>query len=305
MVSVPKRGPSLTLAAAVVFLNEEDFLPRMLSSLERQVRPPELLLLVDDGSDDRSGAIAAEFAARHAYARVFTRPRRPTASDRLARANELLAFQAAVAQLASEGGRFDVYAKLDGDLELPPDYFERIMETFEAEPRVGIAGSQLCLVRADGTPQVERSQPWHVRGATKFYRSECLERIGPLPPILGWDTIDETRAQIAGFVVRSVEFPAQPPLHLRGTGSYDGIVRGFRRRGAAAWGYGAHPLLVAVSVLVRLRQQPRVIGGAAYLAGWLGAWLHGAPRVERATRRYLRRRQLRRLRTALVRTQAP
>jgi hypothetical protein len=231
---------------------------------------------------------------------VFAQAPRPRSADRLARAAELIAFQSALARLEDERLRFDVYAKLDADLELPPDYFARVMATFEADPEVGIAGSQLSLPRPGGSPRAERSQPWHIRGATKFYRRECWERIEPLPPILGWDTIDETRARMAGFAVRSVDFPGRAPLHMRETGSYDGIVRGFRRRGAAAWGYGAHPLQVVVSAFLRLRQRPRVIGGFAYLVGWLGACLRGAPRAEPATRRYLRRQQLRRLRTALA-----
>jgi glycosyltransferase involved in cell wall biosynthesis len=301
VVTVTGRGSSLTLAAAVVFLNEEELLPRMLSSLERQTRAPELLLLVDDGSDDRSGEVAAAFAARHPNTRVFTQARRPETPDRLAQANELIAFQSALTALNDAGLRFDVYAKLDGDLDLPPDYFARVMDALERVPRIGIAGSQLSLPGPSGAPTQEESQPWHVRGATKFYRRECWSRISPLPAILGWDTIDETRARISGFAVRSVDFPAQPPVHLRQTGSHDGILRGFRRRGAAAWGYGAHPIQVLVSVLVRLRSRPRVIGGLAYLAGWLGACLRRAPRAEPATRDYLRREQLQRLRTALAR----
>jgi poly-beta-1,6-N-acetyl-D-glucosamine synthase len=283
-----------------VFLNEEQLLPRMLASLERQKQPPQLLLLVDDGSDDRSGEIAARFAARHPYARVFSQPRQAVSADRLARAHELIAFQSALEQLSSEGTLFDVVAKLDADLELPPDYFAQIMAVFAAEPQVGIAGSQLSVPGGgDGVATPEHSQPWHVRGATKFYRSECWQKIVPLPPILGWDTIDETRARINGYEVRAVAFPLQPALHLRSTGSYDGIVRGYRRRGAAAWGYGAHPLNVLVSALLRLPHRPRVIGGLAYLAGWLAACARGAPRVEPAARRYLRREQLHRLRTAL------
>src|SRR5437867_2259049 len=122
---------SLTLAAAVIFLNEQELLPRMLASLERQQRLPELLLLVDDGSRDGSHEIATAFAAAHPYARVLRGVERERSSDRLARAHELLAFQGALEQLQREQASFDVYAKLDGDLELPPDYFARIMDAFE------------------------------------------------------------------------------------------------------------------------------------------------------------------------------
>ena len=286
----------LTLAAAVVFLNEERLLPRMLASLERQTRPPELLLLVDDGSEDDSTLAAAAFADEHPFARVLERPKRPQSRDRLAQAAELSAFRWALEQLGNE--RHDVLAKLDADLELPPDFFARIMAAFESDHELGIAGSELS-VTGDGEP--EHSQPWHVRGATKFYRARCWQAIEPLPPILGWDTIDETRARINGWQVRSVPFPEQTPRHLRPTGSHDGAVRGFRRRGAAAWGYGAHPLHVLASALVRTRHRPLILGGLAYLGGYLQAALRRAPRAEPAARRYLRREQLHRLQGAFLR----
>ena len=272
----------------------------MLASIERQLRTPELLLLVDDGSGDGSYEIATSFAATHSYVRVVRGLERVRTSDRLARAHELIAFQAALEHLDREQACFDVYAKLDADLELPPDYFDRIMAALESEPQVGIAGSQLSMPsQAAGQVKEEPSQRWHVRGATKFYRRECLAKISPLPPFLGWDTIDETRARQLGYEVRSVEFPEQPPLHLRPTGSYDGVLRGYRRRGAAAWGYGAHPLNVTASVALRMRDRPRVLAGLAYLGGYLHAGLRRAPRVEPETRGYLQREQLARLRAAL------
>ncbi len=261
----------LRLAAAVVFLNEEDLLPRMFETLARQRRPPELLLLVDDGSQDRSGMVAAAFAHDRGYVRLLERAHRGPSSDRLAKAAELRAFQAAIEQI---DGQFDVVAKLDADLELPTDFFLRVLAAFESDPKLGIAGAQLGVPGAFGA--TEYSQPWHVRGATKFYRVSCWEAIAPLPPILGWDTIDETRAKM-------------------------GAIRGYRRRGAAAWGYGADPLNVLASVLVRMRHRPRLVGSLAYLGGWLGAALQRAPRAEPAARRYLQREQRRRLQAAALR----
>jgi hypothetical protein len=239
--------------------------------------------------------LAAAFAHDSPYAQLIERPRRGPSSDRLAQAAELKAFQWAIEQIK---GQFDVVAKLDADLELPPDFFARVMAAFESDPRLGIAGAQLNAGAA-GVP--EYSQPWHVRGATKFYRVSCWEAIAPLPPILGWDTIDETRAKMRGWHLRNVSFGHEGPVHLRPTGTYDGAIRGYRRRGAAAWGYGAHPLNVLASVLVRMRHRPRIVGSLAYLGGWLGAALQRAPRAEPAARRYLQREQRRRLQAAALR----
>jgi biofilm PGA synthesis N-glycosyltransferase PgaC len=285
----------MKLAIAVVFLNEELYLPRLLASMERQTHEPHRLLLVDDGSDDASPEIADAFAERHAYARVIRRPRKARTADRLARAAELRAFQEAVATLDEP---FDAVAKLDGDLELNPRFFETIGGALADDPGLGIAGSALQLAD-DGDLDRERSAPWHVRGATKFYRRECWEQIAPLPEILGWDTIDEARAAMYGWSVRNVEMPDGLPLHLRSTGTYDGAVRGFRRRGMAAWGYGAHPLAVVASAAVRANHPPRLRGAAAYLQGWAAAALRRDPRAEATLVRFVRREQARRMRRRL------
>jgi GT2 family glycosyltransferase len=286
------HGDRLLLAVAVVFLNEEALLPRLLESIAGQTRPPDSLLLVDDGSDDASPAIAQAFADVHGYARVMNRPRRPRANDRLAAAAELEAFQWAADRMREP---FDVIAKLDGDLELTPRFFEAVASALDADRSLGITGAALRVQMPDGSVRSERSAAWHVRGATKFYRRECWEQIAPLPPFLGWDTVDEVRARMHGWQVRPVPIPTGDPLHLRSTGSYDGALRGFRRRGAAAWAYGAHPLAVAVSAALRARDRPRVMGAFAYAGGWLGAAANRAPRAEPELRAFLRREQLRRI----------
>jgi len=295
----------LTLAAVVMFLNEEQLLPRLLDSLAEQTRAPDLLLLVDDGSEDGSAGLAAAFAEAHRDAHLLTRPRQARNADRLAGAAELIGFQWAVEQLNRVSGElrppYDVIAKLDADLELPRDFFARIVGAFESDPKLGISGARLAVASAGGSVTDEFSQPWHVRGATKFYRRRCWEQIAPLPPILGWDTIDEARAQLHGWRVEAVAFPHSPPVHLRPTGSHDGALRGFRRRGAAAWGYGAHPLNVLASALLRMRHRPALVGGLAYLGGWLGAALRRAPRAEPAVVNYMQRRQLERLQATLTR----
>jgi poly-beta-1,6-N-acetyl-D-glucosamine synthase len=286
------------LVAVVSFLNEEAHLPTLLRSIDAQTRPPDRLLLVDDGSSDGSPALAEAFSRSHGYATTLRRERRVTGGDRLADAPELRSFTWA---LSSFGEPWDVVAKLDADLRLAPRTFAAIEAAFRADARLGVAGPRLLSVDAAGRDVSHRTRPEHVEGAAKFYRRACFEEISPIPPILGWDTIDETRARINGWKVRSVPFDERKPLHLRPTGSHDGAVRGFRRRGAAAWGYGAHPLNVLVSALTRMRYRPFILGGLAYLGGWLGAALSRAPRAEPAARRYLRREQLRRLQATVLR----
>jgi poly-beta-1,6-N-acetyl-D-glucosamine synthase len=288
----------MNLAVVVSFLNEERFLPVLLDSIARQRRQPDQLLLVDDGSDDASPAIARTFDREHAYARALRRPRRPAEKDRLATAAELKAFHWGVERLAEP---WDIVVKLDGDLDLPPRFFEALVSAFVADPRLGIAGAPLSTRGRDGEVRVERSAPWHVRGPNKFYRRECWEQISPLPEFLGWDAIDEARAQLKGWRLAVVPIPDGSTVHLRSTGTHDGALRGYRRRGIAAWAYGAHPLGVVASAAVRVADPPRVRGSLAYVGGWLEAAARREPRAERQVLRFVRRENLKHLRSAALR----
>jgi glycosyltransferase involved in cell wall biosynthesis len=283
----------MRLVVVVPFLNEQEHLSSLLASVARQQRPPDRLVLVDDGSSDHSPEIAATFAREHPYATLLRRPRRPPQRDRMVQAHELRAFEWALARTPD----WDVAAKLDADLQLSPDLFAEIERRFEANSRLGIAGAYLSALDVHGRPQRQRCPANHVEGENTFYRRACLEAISPLPPILGWDTIDEVRARMAGWCTASFAMPAGDPLHLRRMGSHDGILRGFRRAGLAAWAYGAHPLHVLGAAVARMGERPRVLCGLHYLTGWAMAAARGAPRAEPELRRFVRDEHLRRLRS--------
>jgi hypothetical protein len=86
-------------------------------------------------------------------------------------------------------------------------------------------------------------------------------------------------------------------MHLRPMGSHDGLLRGYRRAGLAAYAYGAHPAHVMVGAAARMRQRPRLLAGINYLAGWTLAAIRRAPRAEPELRRQVRRENIARWRS--------
>jgi biofilm PGA synthesis N-glycosyltransferase PgaC len=282
----------MIVAVVSCFLDEEAYLRRSLASLAAQTEPPDQLLLVDDGSTDGSGELAEEFAAGHDWARAVRRPPRPRERDRLADAAEIRAFSWAVERL--EPG-WDAVGKLDADMELTPRVLESVRRELAADPRLGMTGPLIAEPGPDGVPARKPCGPEHVEGSTKFYRRECFEQIAPLPPFLGWDTIDESRARLRGWATRSFETPGGDPLHMRPMGAHDGRLRAFRRWGLCAYAYGAHPAHVVAYGARLARERPYVAGGVSYLAGWVGAAARGAPRAEPELREFVRRDQWRRM----------
>jgi poly-beta-1,6-N-acetyl-D-glucosamine synthase len=282
--------PPLRIACVVSFLNEELHMRAFLDSMAGQQRFPDSLVLVDDGSTDASPAIAAAFAAERPGVSLLRRPRRPPARDRLAEAAELRAFQWGVSKIGCE---WDIVVKMDADLELAPDLFDTLERAFVDTPELGIAGVYLSVIDPrTGAAVCERCPPYHVRGPTRFYRRACLEEISPIPPILGWDTIDEVAARMNGWRTESLSCRAGETIHLRPTGSLDGKLRAQYRWGTCAYGIGQHPLWVALSAVRRIGDRPRVLGSVAFLVGWASARIRRRPRADADVQAFGRREQL-------------
>jgi len=291
MTAAPE--PSGRMLLVCCFLDEERHLPTFLASIAAQDRPPDKLLLVDDGSSDASPRLAEGFAARHPFAELLRRPRRPAARDRLADAPELRAFHWALARV---GEPYELVAKIDADLELTPRTLAHLERCLDEQPQLGLVGPYLSEIAPDGCRRRDDAPPQHVRGALKLYRRACLEQVEPIPEILGWDTIDEIAARMHGWRTRSEPIPDGDPLHLRPTGAHDGSLRAYRRWGACAWGWGAHPLHVLLAAASRARRPPRVVGALSYLAGWAQASARRAPRASADVRAFGRGEQLARIR---------
>jgi glycosyltransferase involved in cell wall biosynthesis len=275
--------------------NEAQHIVRTARALEAQTRTPNLWLVVDDGSDDDTPTLLRALAREIPFMRVLTVPEGHTTSgsDRLALAAEARAFNWALAHVPL--AEFTHLGKLDGDIELPREYYERLLVEFARDPELGIAGGTL-VERGRGGWQEDRNPDYHVRGALKLYSLACFQAIGGIDERLGWDTIDETYARMRGYRTRS--FRDLVGRHHRVSGSADGALRGHARHGQCAYilhyGFG---WIVLRSLRVAAAYRPRGAAGVALLYGYLRSTVRGEPRVDdpafrRFTRRELRRRLL-------------
>jgi glycosyltransferase involved in cell wall biosynthesis len=257
--------------------DEAAHLERTIRAVAAQSRLPDLWLIVDDGSTDATPQLLERLAPELPFLEVRQAPERqlPPGKDGLALAAEALAFNQALASV--ELADFTHVGKLDADVELPPDYFERLLECFVAEPELGIAGGVL-LERNGKEWEPTKIPAYHVRGALKLYSRECFEAIGGIEERLGWDTIDETYARMRGYSTRSVaEIAAR---HYRPVATRGGALRGRARHGQCAYilRYGAWWVTLR-SFKVGM-SRPYGLTGIAFLYGYFHALLKAQPKVE-------------------------
>ena len=245
--------------------DEEPFLPETIRSVVSQSRLPLGWFVLDDGSADRTAAILADAAAAHSWIRVTTDARRERRSAGEATSNGFNRLAADALRLAP-----GAIVKIDGDMSFEPDYFDRLLREMEADPRLGIVGGRALEPHRNGSWGLVRIPAYHVHGATKVYRAECLEQIGPLVSGPGWDTADIIRARLAGWTTRSladVRF-----RHLRVTGKAAGRLRNLWVKGRAAYRLGYSPLFALARALRNMVRVPYVLGGVAFLMGFASGY---------------------------------
>lgn len=292
MAAAAKAGGGHARSSVVLLLitpvrNEAAHIVRTARAVQAQTRTPDLWLVADDGSDDDTPQLLERLAAEIPFLRVVTTPRGHTKAgpDRLALAAEARAFNWALSQVDLDA--YTHVGKLDGDIELAPDYFERLLERMDGDPALGIAGGML-LEPDRGVWRRERVPDYHVRGALKLYTRACFEAIGGIDERLGWDTIDETYARLHGFATRS--FPDLVARHHRPEATADGALRGRARHGQCAYilHYGL-PWVVLRS-FKEGTNRPVGLSGVAFLYGYLRSAARREARVDdEAFRRHVRR----------------
>ena len=234
----------------------------------RPSRPAEWVV-VDDGSTDdtaehpagarRRGAVPARSIARETEHEPVV--------DRLTVAAAPARLQLRPARAPSVQDWTHV-VKLDGDIELPPDYFERLLEQLRARPRArdGVRQPDRAARRPDGADR--RSRAHHVHGALKCYTRACFDddRRRAEAARLGHDRRDlRAHARLS----RPATIDDIVAIHHRPHASADGTLRGRARHGECA--YIAHFSLLWVALRsLKIARQPAVRHlGLAFFYGYV------------------------------------
>lgn len=251
--------------------NEGKFISRTINSVIRQRARPLRFIIVDDGSDDDTAEVVRYFQAENPWIELVSAD--SFGAQRSGGAKVVRAFNVGFGHLGRMGIDYDFIVKLDADLELPDDYFEKVIETFSDNPRIGMCGGFIKNL-IDGKLIVEEYSQHHVRGAFKSVRRECFIAIGGFRPIWNWDSVDEVCAMYHGWQIEVFDLPV---TQFRPTnGAYSSWRQQYKD------GYDAYCLRNSLALLVlrflsRLRARPLIFGALSYLFGYLKAVLKREP----------------------------
>ena len=272
--------------------NERAYIEKTIQSVISQTVLPTKWVIVSDGSTDGTDGIVAKYAAKHGFIQLVRIDRDPTRNF----GSAIRAINTGYEQL--EGIKYDFIGNLDADVVLHRDYYESILDRFQANPKLGVAGGIVCDRRWDRFDEKFTAVD-SARGPIQMFRRECYEQIGGHNRIGtgGYDTVAEIKARMHGWQVET--FPGIRALHLRPTGTAKGSVLWARfRQGKIEYRVRYHPLFEMAKCLSRVREKPYLFGSLFRLSGYCYSFLWGEePVVSEDVVRYLRCEQLGKLKS--------
>jgi glycosyltransferase involved in cell wall biosynthesis len=242
--------------------NEEAFIALTLKSLISQTVLPKKVVVVNDNSTDKTAEIVTAFAKENPF---ITLVNKTSEAIHLPGSKVIQAFHKGFETLDED---YDVIVKLDADLILPNNYFETVLNIFEKDATIGMAG---------GFAYIEKNGQWilenltdkdHIRGAFKAYRKACFQQIGNLKPAMGWDTVDELLSKFYGWKV--VTDSSLIVKHLKPTGAnYNKTARYKQGEAFYTLGYGFLITSIASAKLAMMKKKPLLF--LDYIKGFVKA----------------------------------
>lgn len=252
--------------------NEADFLPGLIDSMKAQTRPPDHWVIVDDQSTDQTGAIARREAETVPWMHVVSAPDR-TQRDFSAKVRS---FNAGLHSV--DWGSFDLIGNIDSDLTLEPGVLELLVDQFQKDETLGVAG--VPFVDNGQSYDFQFSNINHVSGAVQIFRRECYQAIGGYQPVRigGIDWIAVARARLEGWRTRT--FTESKVFHHRPMGTaLSSKQRYFYRLGTQDYFFGGSARWQLLRGLYQMSKKPRILGGSFLLAGFFRHWIQWRPRI--------------------------
>jgi biofilm PGA synthesis N-glycosyltransferase PgaC len=275
--------------------NEEAFIEETIESVARQTCLPLKWVIVNDGSTDSTRSRIEPFLSKHNWIELVNLPVRQERNF----AAKVRAFDAG--QQKVKHLNYELIGNLDSDVILDADHFEFLLNKFNDDPRLGVAGTVFREVSGYNSETDSLEGQLHVSGQCQLFRRECFADIGGYfaNKAGGIDWIAVTTARMMGWKTRS--FREKSFLHQRRLGTAE------RSAFKAAFSYGekdyylgGHPVWELFRVCYRMVKPPYIVEGLALGLGYGWAAVRRAKRpITRELMKFHRREQMRKLRVIL------
>ncbi len=246
--------------------NEEANLERLFESVTHQTIKPVVWIIVNDGSQDRTGQILTALASQVDYIVPVHRTRNVGTTYY---SRKIEAFREGYRKLVSLNPSYGFIGNLDADISLPVDFYENLLREFSDNPKLGIAAGSYEYV--DSTEKVMLRKDT-VPGSILMFRRACYEAIEGYRPLRygAEDTLACVMARMEGWQTECFLQYKVTQHRVVGTAGNTTILKARFRQGLSEYDIGYHPLFSFMKFVRRcFLERPRPIAALARYIGRL------------------------------------
>jgi len=281
--------------------NEAKNLPKLVQSMVSQTLRPLLWVIVDDGSMDRTPEIIREAAQKYEWIKgVYLQKSEEYMGAHLAYVCNI-GFEFARGYCDREGIPYEYIALVDADNILEARYFEKLIEEFEKDEKLGIASGNNAwtdiekllneLRKTKKDVSVMDSEFWQMYdssviqigrgredlpiGSARMWRRECFEETGGYAYVHAPDSVSNVKAKVKGW--KTKRFKHIKLIEREGS-TAEGFWRGYKNNGESDF-FLWYPLYFALLKAIKYSFKKPYYSGIAYLLGYLKPRITGKKRI--------------------------
>jgi len=279
--------------------NEAKNLPKLVQSMVSQTLRPLLWVIVDDGSIDRTGEIIAEVEEKYGWIKGL----------HLEKCEEYMGthlayvcnkgFEFAREYCDREGISYEYIALVDADNILEAGYFEKLIEEFEKDEKLGIASgnsafadvekilNDLKIRKPDIT--VMDNEFWQMwddtsfkngredlpMGSARIWKKECFEETGGYAYVHAPDSVSNVKAKMKGW--KTKRFKHIRVIEREGLIA-EGTWKGYKNRGRSDF-FLWYPIYFALLKALKYSFKRPHYHGIAYFLGYIESFISGKKRT--------------------------
>lgn len=275
--------------------NEEQYIATTIRAMAKQTVHPNLWVIVDDGSTDKTGEIIIEESSNLPFVKYLR------IEDRGFRKPGGGVVDAFYEGLKAAGDfEYDIIAKFDGDLDFQDDLLELIIDAFRKNPKLGVTGgTRVEQVGGQGPLKEIAVPPGYVGGMSKYYRRECFDDIEGLVRRAGWDGVDTIKANMHGWETGHIDRIKIHHLRPTGTAVGEGLKRAGLKYGNTSYYMGGYFWHFLLHMLKQSFFHKSFSLGFSMLKGFFSARKNNEPRESLEFREAVKKRQRRNVRKYL------
>lgn len=268
------RGYILVTAAK----NEGENLLKTIRSVVEQTIKPLVWIIVDDKSTDNTPQILEGAEEKYEWIQSI-RLEENSKRDLGYHLSSVVkrAFEFAVEYSTNNGIGYEYMGNVDGDIIVEKAFFEKLINEFEKDDKLGVAGSgtQYIVNGEIIQPEGGGEEP---SGGDMLMRRKCFEDCGGIQITWGWDSTLKAKAKIRGWKVKRFEYVKA--FETRYVGSVEGYWKRYKHKGEAAYYFNLNPIhIILKSMRMMSHNNPYYIG-IAYLTGYLSSFIRRREKID-------------------------